>query len=278
MAQLPHQVHYARVKLPVTVIGEIIVFSDANSIYGPKALQKLVANFADPTVGYVTGKMIYTNPDGTIIGDGCSTYMKYENRLRQIETDLGSIVGVDGGIDAMRKGLYSPLNADQLPDFVQPLKVVEKGYRVIYDSAALLKEASLQESRDEYRMRVRVTLRAFWALKDMSHLLLGGGGILFAWQLWSHKVLRYFCFVFLLLALLANVCLVAVSTFYQLALLFQVLCYSGAALSPLFSRYNRELSLFRLLYYFVLLNIASLHAAIKFVRGTKQVIWSPRQG
>ena len=118
--------------------GEIIIFSDANSLYAPDALRKLLPNFADEEVGYVTGKMIYANPDGTPIGEGCSAYMMYENALRSIETRLGSIVGVDGGIDAVRKVLYRPMNADQLPDFVQPLKVVEQGYRVVYEPEALL--------------------------------------------------------------------------------------------------------------------------------------------
>jgi len=71
--------------------GEILVFSDANSIWAQDALIKLMSNFSDPKVGYVTGKMIYTNKDGTIIGDGCSAYMKYENFLRSFETKVGSI-------------------------------------------------------------------------------------------------------------------------------------------------------------------------------------------
>ena len=258
--------------------GEILVFSDANSIYAPDALQHLVKNFADHTVGYVTGKMIYTNPDGTVIGDGCSAYMKYENRLREIETNLGSIVGVDGGIDAMRKELYSPLNPDQLPDFVQPLKVVEKGFRVVYESRALLKEDSLQESSDEYRMRVRVTLRALWALKDMNQLLQGKGGFLFAWQLWSHKVLRYFCFVFLISAFLTNIWLATGPSVYRVLLFFHLACYAGAALSPILTRMHSGFLPFRLLYYFVLLNISSLHAAVKFMQRKKQIIWSPRKG
>ena len=258
--------------------GEILVFSDANSMYALDALKRLVENFADPEVGYVTGKMIYTDPDGTPIGDGCSAYMKYENRLREIETDLGSIVGVDGGIDAMRRELYTPLNPDQLPDFVQPLKVVEKGFRVVYEPRALLKEQSLKESGDEYRMRVRVTLRALWALKDMRQLLVGRGGILFAWQLWSHKVLRYCCFIFLLSAFFANIQLAADAALYRVLLLLQVSGYSGAAFSPLLARVNRDLSVLRLLYYFILLNTASLHAVIKFIQGKKQILWTPRKG
>ncbi|WLE96817.1 MAG: glycosyltransferase family 2 protein [Candidatus Electrothrix communis] len=258
--------------------GEILVFSDANSIYAPDALKQIVANFHDPEVGYVTGKMIYTDSDGTPIGDGCSAYMKYENFLRSMETQIGSVVGVDGGIDAMRKDIHSKLNSDQLPDFVQPLKVVEKGFRVVYESSALLKEDSLQESRDEYRMRVRVTLRALWALKDMDCLLFGRGGFLFSWQLWSHKVLRYFCFVFLGIAFAANLLLVPDDPIFRAFLGCQFVCYTGAILSPVFTHYGRDFTLLRLLYYFMLLNVASLHATIKFLQGKKQVIWSPRKG
>ena len=151
--------------------GEILVFSDANSIYAPDALRKLVGAFADEQVGYVTGKMIYTNPDGTTVGDGCTAYMKYENALRGVESKVGSVVGVDGGIDAVRKSLYRPMRPDQLPDFVLPLMVIEQGYRVVYEPNAILRESSLQDVSDEYRMRVRVALRAFWALRDMRHLL-----------------------------------------------------------------------------------------------------------
>ena len=107
----------------------MLIFSDANSLYESDALIRLMQNFQDPDVGYVTGTMIYTNPDGRPIGDGCTANMKYENFLRQIETKIGSIVGVHGGIDAVRKGLYQPMNLDQLPDFVLPLMVVDQGYR-----------------------------------------------------------------------------------------------------------------------------------------------------
>src|SRR5690606_14809748 len=166
--------------------GEILVFSDANSIYAPDALRKLVRNFADATVGYVTGKMVYTNPDGSMIGDGCSAYMKYENWLREKETSIGSVVGVDGGIDAIRASLFRILNPDQLPDFVQPLQVVEQGYRVVYEPEALLKELALDNSDREYRMRVRVSLRALCALHDMKQSLNPGRYGIFSLQPVSH--------------------------------------------------------------------------------------------
>lgn len=258
--------------------GEIIVFSDANSLYEPDALRKLVANFADPQVGYVTGKMTYVDADGTMVGDGCSSYMRYENFLRAAESNLGSVVGVDGGVDAVRKELYRPMRADQLPDFVLPLSVVEQGFRVVYEPEALLREITLKDSADEYRMRVRVSLRALWALWDMRKLLGTKLNPRFAWQLWSHKVLRYLCFVFLFTVFFSNLLLLGSGGVYSLFFLLQVLCYAGALLMPWLETKNYRHSLLNFAHYFLLLNVASAHALVKFICGKKQVLWTPRKG
>ncbi len=258
--------------------GEILVFSDANSVYDVHALSALLENFRDPQVGYVTGKMIYVNRDGTSIGDGCTAYMKYENLLRKKETSLGSIVGVDGGIDAVRRDLYWPMTPDQLPDFVLPLRVVEQGYRVVYEPRAVLKEESLASSKDEYSMRVRVSLRALWALKDMQHLLSLRKFGVFAWQLWSHKALRYLGFVFLCVAYFSNLYLWSQGGFFKTLFILQNLGYLGAAVSRPIERAGKRIGALRLIVYFTLLNLASAHAFAKFLMGKRQVIWSPRKG
>lgn len=260
------------------VTGEIIIFSDANSMYASDTVTHLVSCFADESVGYVTGKMIYVNPNGTMVGDGCSAYMRYENRLRAYETALGSVVGVDGGIDAMRRELYTPLIPDQLPDFVQPLKVIEKGYRVVYEPVALLQEDVSKDSSGEYRMRVRVALRALWALWDMKSLLAGKVGLLFAWQLWSHKVLRYLCFIWLVVVFASNLFLAGAHCFYAVALLLQVVGY-GVSLAPLGIKGASVAGKWvRFLRYFALLNLASAHAFLKFLLGERQTLWTPRKG
>jgi len=258
--------------------GELLVFSDANSLYDSQALLKLVANFSDTRVGYVTGKMIYTNADGKPAGDGCSAYMKYENVLRDAETALGSVVGVNGGIDAMRKDLYRSLKPDQLPDFVQPLKVVEQGYRVIYEPEALLQEDVLLADGDEYRMRVRVALRAFWALSDMRGLLLSKTNLLFSWQLWSHKLLRYLCFIFLVLAFISNLLLLNSGLGFALLFIVQCTLYVIALSEPWLKKKSISHKILTFIRYFYLLNRASAHAFYKFLRGQKQVTWTPRKG
>jgi cellulose synthase/poly-beta-1,6-N-acetylglucosamine synthase-like glycosyltransferase len=258
--------------------GEVLVFSDANSIYERNALRLLVRNFSDPTVGYVTGKMVYGNLDSGFSAQGCSAFMRYEDLLRNLETRVGSIVGVDGGIDAVRRELYEPMRPDQLPDFVLPLRVVEKGYRVVYEAEALLTEPALQSSEDEYSMRVRVTLRALWALKDMGHLLAFKQFPLFALQLWSHKVLRYLAFLFLIGAYFGNLALFTESGFYKGFFILQNAAYLGALASPLSKKGTVMSRALGLLTYFLLLNVAGAHAFGKFLLGQKMVVWKPRKG
>lgn len=255
--------------------GDIIIFSDANSHYDKNAIANLVNCFSDPQIGYVTGKMVYVNSDGSLVGDGCSAYMKYENHMRTLETHVGSVVGVDGGVDAIRKELYQPMNADQLPDFVLPLKVVTQGKRAIYCESALLNEESLSNSQSEFRMRVRVSLRAYWAMKDMKHLFNPFTYGLFALQITSHKLLRYIAFIPLLLAFLSNG-FITHNAFYSLTFLIQILFYGSAAFVSLNDgTKNRWLGLAN---YFCLINLASAMAFIKFLKGEKIVLWKPRVG
>lgn len=256
--------------------GEVVVFSDANSMYDAGALTALVGNFADPRVGYVTGKMIYTDPDGTVIGDGCSAYMRYENFIREQESNLNSLVGVDGGVDAVRKSLYRDMRPDQLPDFVLPLAVVTQGYRVVYEPRAILKEHSLTNANSEYRMRVRVSLRAMWALLDMRHLLNIAQYPLYSWQLLSHKVLRYLAFVPMVIALVSNLYLL--NSFFYVVLLLAQLAFYGAALKGHLGTEANKPFYISLPYYFVVLNLACAHACYRFLKGEKQVLWNPRVG
>jgi len=255
--------------------GEIIVFSDANSRYEPDAVRQLAAAFDDRTVGYVTGRLIYQDPGETAVGAGSGTYMRYENWLRRLESRAGSVVGVNGGVDAVRRDLYQPMRADQLPDFILPLCVVEQGFRVVYREEAVSREDSLGRQGDEYRMRVRVALRALHGLADMRRLLSPRHG-LFAFQLFVHKVLRYLLFVPLAAALAANLALVGRPGY---AWLFgaQAACYGLAAIGWLSGGRIHFRPVF-VPFYFCLINVAAGEALARFLRGERQVLWTPRKG
>lgn len=257
---------------------DFVVFADANSMYAPNAVRALVRSFADTSVGYVTGQMVYTNLDGVEIGEGSGTYMSFENTLRALETRLGSIVGVDGGIDAIRRKLYVPMDPDQLPDFVLPLSVVEEGRRVVYEPDAVVYEPGLANATDEFRMRVRVSLRALWGLYDKRSLLNPIRYPQFAWQLISHKVLRYAAFLPLAGVLLFNLLAVSQHPFYAGFLALQLVAYAFAALGHSLRRLPAGASKLLVPYYFVILNAACVIAFWKFLTGQKIVLWKPRQG
>ncbi len=254
--------------------GEILVFSDANSIYNKSTLLNLVKPFADSSVGYVTGKMVYNVSEGSASGDGCSSYMKYENRLREIESNFGSVVGVDGGIDAVRKQLYTTMPEDMQPDFVLPLSVIENGRRVVFTSPALVSENTLGNSSEEFSMRVRVIIRALWAIKSFTHLLNPFKYGLFSWQLFSHKILRYLAPLFLLGCLISSVFMFNDGTWWAIWFPAQVAFYLLALAGSRVEKAVSPLITFPL--YFTLVNLASAVALVRFLKGKKMVVWKPR--
>jgi cellulose synthase/poly-beta-1,6-N-acetylglucosamine synthase-like glycosyltransferase len=258
--------------------GEILVFADANSIYDPQALTYLMRNFADPEVGYVTGKMIYVNETGDMLGDGCTKYMKYENWLRELETNIGSIVGVDGGIDAVRKDLFVEMPADIQSDFYLPLSVIEKGYRVVFEDQAILKENTLNTTADEFRMRVRVILRALHVLWLKMNLLNPFKYGIFAFQMFFHKLLRYLAGFFQIAIFALNIYLLEIGLIYKVLLVGQIIIYAAGAMGFLLEKTNKSIFPVNYIYYINLLNFSGIVAFIQFLFGKKQVVWTPRKG
>lgn len=258
--------------------GEILVFADANSLYEREAIRHLVDNFADPTVGYVTGTLAYQGSDGSMTASGCGLYMRYENFIRRSETRVGSVVGVNGGIDAVRRSLYEPMQPDDLPDLVLPLRVVASGYRVVYEPAAMLAEHALGTPEDEYRMRVRVSLRSLWTIADKASLLNVRRFGFFSIQLFSHKVLRYLAFVFILSLYACASFLWNTGHVYRTAFVIQTVGFAAAFFGYGAARRGVSNRFLAMPFYFALVNCAALHAVVKFLRGERPRIWTPRLG
>lgn len=256
--------------------GEIIVFCDANARFAADAVRRLVENFADAGVGYVTGHL--TLRSGRSGASGGSAYLVYENLLRALETRAGSVIGVNGGVDAMRKVLYFDVPADQISDFVLPLGVIRAGFRVVYDERARSEEDANEDSSTEFRMRVRVALRALRGLAYMRGVMNPLRAPLPAFFILSHKILRYLTFLFLAAALIANMVLATHSVFYAALLGFQLACYVLALLGLCSGLPIAKSRLTALPGYFLASNAAFAVAAIRFLRGDVVATWKPRSG
>lgn len=257
--------------------GEILVFSDANSTFAADAIRRLVENFADPRVGYVTGSLEYTHA-GHTSGRGSSAYMRYENWLRRLESRVDSVIGVNGGVDAMRRGLYRDVPADQITDFVLPLQVIAAGFRVVFDERAHSRERANQEIGSEFRMRVRVALRALRGMIYARGALNVVRTPIPAFCIVSHKILRYLGFLFLGSALILNALLVTRSAGFGLLLLAQLLLYLCALLGLVRGLPRPLRMLTTLPTYFVVSNAAFAVAAVRFARGDALAVWKPRAG
>jgi cellulose synthase/poly-beta-1,6-N-acetylglucosamine synthase-like glycosyltransferase len=258
--------------------GEIIVFCDANAQFSSDAVRQFVCNFADPEVGYVTGQLTLASPGETVSGSGSGAYIRYENMVRAAETRVASIIGVNGGVDAIRRSLYSDIPRELITDFVLPLRVIDSGYRVVYDPAVRSTEVANAELQSEFRMRVRVALRAVQGLVHMKRLLNPLRYPVTAFCLMSHKVLRYMGFVFLVTAALSNLWLAASSAMYLTLLIAHVACY-GLALMGIARIGGGWVGRVALVPAYLLVSYAAFAlATFKFLRGQTMATWQPRAG
>ena len=258
--------------------GEIVVFSDGNSLFEADAIARLVENFADSDVGYVTGSLRFAARAGTVSGGGSSAFIAYEDLLRRVETRIGSIIGVNGGIDAIRRELYADVPAELITDFVLPLTVLASGRRVVFDARARSMEQANSELSSEFRMRVRVALRALQGLGHMRKLLDPVRYPGAAFCLVSHKLLRYFGFLFLAGALAANVALAGAAPVYQGLLAVQLAAYALAALGMAGGGVPGLRKLSVVPAYVVMSYAAFAVATLKYLRGETMATWRPRAG
>ena len=258
--------------------GEILVFCDANAMFAPDAVRRLVANFHDPQVGYVTGSLSPQAVGAGPAGSGNSLFTRFENWLRVQETRAGSIIGSNGGIDAVRRELYWPIPEHLITDLVLPLSVLQRGRRVVYDPEARSVEFTNADSRSEFRMRVRVALRAMQGLWAVRALLNPLHHPYAAFSILSHKIIRYAGFLCMLAALLSNVLLAAGSGLYAVLLALQLLAYALALLGFVQGLPAWVTRLTTLPSYLLLSYSAFAVATVKFLRGQSMAVWRPRSG
>lgn len=257
--------------------GEIVIFSDANSIYDPQAVRYLTRHFSDPQMGYVVGYQRYISDADSPVSVSEDTYWRYETVMKRAESRLSSVVGGDGAIFAIRRELFTPLADDEINDFVTPLQIVAAGYRGTYESRAVCDEHTAADFAGEFRRKVRIANRSFRAILRVPQTLNPFRTGWFAAQLFVHKILRWFVPLFLVTFLVSSVYL-AVATrhpFFELAVAGQAVFY-GIALLHLVPRLS-QLRVVYLVYYFCQANLAAALGVAGVFFGRKIVVWQPQR-
>jgi cellulose synthase/poly-beta-1,6-N-acetylglucosamine synthase-like glycosyltransferase len=253
--------------------GEVIVFSDATTEYREDAVRKLVRNYADPAVGAVSGKYAYRTEEGSSMGLSTILFWTYENFIKSRQTRVRTITGCCGCIYSVRKSAYVPLPRTIISDLVEPLKIIEGGHRVVFESEAIAFETTTEKVREEFGMRVRVITRGMNGILYVSHLLNPFKYPFVSFQLLSHKVLRWLVPLQLLVLLGASIVLAGQAWYYALALALQLLFYGLALLGLLLEQFGRRSRLTAIPLYFCVVNIASLAGMVNLLRGERKVVW-----
>ncbi|MFC0679128.1 glycosyltransferase family 2 protein [Lysobacter korlensis] len=254
--------------------GDILVFTDATTIIGPNTLRAIARNFHDPEVGAVAGRLTYVAKQEDATGQGGTSYWGYEIALRMAESQLGSLIGVSGCLYGVRRSAYRPISPDLISDFVIAMVIREQGLRTVLEPAAICWEDTLDRPDQELSMRVRVTLRSLVALATQRRFLNPLRFGTFAWQLWSHKLLRYLSPIFCTAALVSNLVLAAQGRYIWL-LALQLIAITAGMLGFLQPRMLGSSRLLAQPYYFLLTNLASAISIVRFLRGEKVVTWTP---
>jgi cellulose synthase/poly-beta-1,6-N-acetylglucosamine synthase-like glycosyltransferase len=223
--------------------GGILAFSDANSYWRPDALRRLIARFGDQRVGYACGQVRFEGGEG---GNQEGLYWSYEMAVRSMETRLAGITAGNGAIYAVRREAYIELDPSRGQDIGFPFELTKRGWRAIYEPAAVAEEKMAPTVEGEFRRKRRM----MWGLWDVmlkwGMLNPRGYGPAYALEIYSHRLLRYLTPWLHVIAFAANVALIGDGWVYVATMAVQLAVLLGALLG----RFVPALP-FRIAYYYV---------------------------
>jgi cellulose synthase/poly-beta-1,6-N-acetylglucosamine synthase-like glycosyltransferase len=201
-------------------VGELVLFTDADVMLDPGALESMVARFDDPSVGAVHPDYRRVNSRGS---PAEGAFDRYEAMLKNLEGKLGAMVGAYGWALMVRRDLCEDLPIDTvLDDFLIGVRPFRRGYSVVYEPAAMC-WSSVEDERIEFARKVRISRGNVQALFRNVDLLSPRYGVK-AWVLFSHKFLRWIT-PFLMLSMLVGSALSWHVSFFRVALLLQLLAF-----------------------------------------------------
>jgi cellulose synthase/poly-beta-1,6-N-acetylglucosamine synthase-like glycosyltransferase len=207
--------------------GELLAFSDANSAWAPDALARLVEHFADPSVAYVCGQVRFTDAGG---GNLEGAYWRYEMAVREMESALGGVTAGNGAIYAVRRDAYLPLEPSGSHDLSFPFLLAKRGGRSLYAPWARAEEKMVPTLEGEFARKRRMMVGLWDIVVGEGMLSPRGYPPLFAFEIASHRLLRYLSPLLHLIVLLANLVLLGEGWVYTVALALQLALVAAALL------------------------------------------------
>jgi cellulose synthase/poly-beta-1,6-N-acetylglucosamine synthase-like glycosyltransferase len=254
--------------------GEIILFSDATGMWTNDAVQRLVAHFADPRVGCVSGRVAYEYKR-TAASDGFGVYQRFVTQLRRAEASFGAGFNAPGSIHAVRKSAFLPCPPALSMDLVDPFHVAMQGLRTTYEDQAISWEQARTSVGEEFRARLRIAVRSwsfvFYALRRLPLWR----SPMYCFQLISHKFLRYTLGPSLLLIFALSAALASQHVLYRVLFVGQVAFWLATLAAYLASRSGRRIPGLSALLFFNSANVAYIRGLFLYLMGRRVARWNP---
>jgi cellulose synthase/poly-beta-1,6-N-acetylglucosamine synthase-like glycosyltransferase len=241
----------------------------------PSALSRLTRHFADPRIGLVSGKGQFVERVQGSVLVVTNTYLRYEEFIREREKRLGYIVWADGALYALRRHLFRDLEPMHSNDFLHPIQAVLHGYRVTFEPTAIFREATSGSAHGEFKRQARMIAQGMYILATEGPKLLARKRWTVAWQLLSHRLLRWMGPLFLLGALGASAYLAPGRSLYLALFIAQVVFYTVALAGALAEGLGVKARSLAVPYYFCLVNLAGVVGFCRVVAGNVQGTWTP---
>jgi len=251
---------------------DVILITDANAIFEPHSLRRLVTHFRDPKVGIVNGNKILKRTP-TMVGTGEWVYWIYETLLKRTESDVFSNAFITGAMTAILRKVFIQVPSYLEFDHILPLHAVNQGYRVIFEKEACFYEETAPSAKAEYKVRVRNAVRGFTMVLMMRQYINALSHPWFVLHVFSRKVMRWLIGVPTIGLLVATVGLLHLPLF-QFIFAFQIVFYAAALSGYLLDRHGISQGLLSLPFYFCLINCASVVGFWGALRGQRMAVWS----
>jgi cellulose synthase/poly-beta-1,6-N-acetylglucosamine synthase-like glycosyltransferase len=257
--------------------GEIIICSDATSVYDPQSVRALTANFADPTVGGVDGRVVYKY-DGSLTSKGFKLYQTFIVRQRLNESRFGHQVQLSGAIQAIRRQCHRTCPPELSSEEWNAMQIAMQGRRTVYETRATALEESRSRMGSEFRARIRMAIQCYAFTHYAIVHAVRPGSLVYAFQILSSKIIRWYLPFILLIMLATSTVLGGVSSVWLTASLLMWSCTILALATIVLPRLTARIPGLPLLSFFTVVMFAFAAGWFIFCRGGRAASWEPERG
>jgi poly-beta-1,6-N-acetyl-D-glucosamine synthase len=256
-----------------------LVFSDANTMYEPRSIRRLMRHFADESIGGVCGNLRLHPVSESVGGAGETTYWNFENAIKHWEGNVITTLGASGGIYAIRRELFEPQpeSVQVADDFLLPLRILRRGHRFVFDPEALAFEGAEDSMRREFRRKIRVGIGTLNTLRTLSPILRDLPASV-RLMLFAHKRLRWIAPFFILLLLVTIPLLSGIAWVHDFLFIPMIVFLAVAVLGWLAELFDRRLGFLSLPFYFLAINTALFIAWFKLAQADRIPTWERERG